>query len=145
MEGSDDVVSDNVELLETSEETLGGGDIVDITETEDVGVLHMSQGFSVDGEHEVGIGVDQTSINEVLVGLGGWDDVKVVVPFALFFTGLEVSESGSLGGLVDLNQVPVVVDVNTSTLDLILDELISLFKVLGEDGVGIHDGERVLG
>lgn len=145
LESSDDVVSDNVDLMETTKEGLGCGDVIDITQTEDVGVFIMSQGFSVDGEHVVGFSVDQARIYQNLMRFAGRNDVEVVVLSGLFLTGLDVSEDGSLGCFINLDQIPSVVDINTNLLGFGLDEGISLLEVLGELIVGIHDSERVLG
>lgn len=50
------VVSNNVDLVESSPESFGGGNIVHISDTENIGVFLMLKSFMIDIEHVVGFG-----------------------------------------------------------------------------------------
>jgi len=51
-----EVVSDDVDLVESSPEGFGGGHVVDISDTENVGVFLVLEGFVVNVQHEIRLG-----------------------------------------------------------------------------------------
>jgi len=136
-------VSNDVELVETVPEALGSGDVVNLTQTEDVLIFLVSESGSVDFEQAVLIG--KASISEQCGGLGGRDDVQVVVFLYSLFTSCSVFESGFEGLFVDLNELGVELYVYAVLLEVLLDELVSSVEVLAESVVGIGNGEVVDG
>lgn len=138
-----EVVSDDVKLIETVPEALGGGDVVDLTETKDVLVFSMSQSGTVDVQQTVVGG--EARFGEELSGLGRGNDVHIVIVLDGSFTSGNVFE-GSLEVLfVDFNELGAELDINCVFLKIFLNELISNIKVFAEGIVGVGDGESVDG
>lgn len=73
------VVSDDVHLMEPTPESLGGGDVVDISDTEDVAVLLVSEGVWVDVQEEVAFFGREARFDEGWVWLAWGDEVQVVI------------------------------------------------------------------
>jgi len=138
-----EIVSNNVELIETVPEALGGGDVVNFTETKDVLVFSMSQSGTVDVQQAVFRG--ETRFGEELSGLGGGNDVHVVVVLDGSFTSSDIFEGGLVVLLVDFNELGVKLDIDGVFLKIFLNELISNIKVFAEAVVGVGDGESVDG
>ena len=139
-----EIVSDNVELIETVPETLGGGDVVDLTETKDVLVFSMSQSGTVDVQQAVGTS-GEARFGKELSGSGGGNDVHVVVVSDGLFTSVDIFKGSLEVLLVDSNELGTELDVDGVFLKIFLNELIGNVKVLAESVVGIGDGESVDG
>lgn len=139
-----EIVSNNVELIETVPETLGGGDIVDLTETKDVLILSMSQSGTVNVQQAIGSG-GKTRFSEESLGLGGGNDVHIVVVSDGSFASADIFEGSLEVLLVDFNELGAELDVNGVFLKIFLNELISNIEVLAEGVVGVGDGESVDG
>lgn len=145
LEVSGNVVSHNRELGESSPEGLGGGDVVDVSQTEDVLVLSVSESSGIDIEHPVGLSSGESGIDERGVRLGGDESVEVVVGSLLTLLGVDILEGGSLGVHVNSDESPAVLNLDSELVDLLLDELVGDFEVLNELVVSVYDGEGVLG
>jgi hypothetical protein len=139
-----EIVSNNVELIESVPETLGGGDVVNLTETKDVLVFSMSQSGTVDVQQAV-LTSGETRFGKELSGSGGGNDVHVVVVSDGSFTSGNIFESGLEGLLVDFNELGAELDIDGVFLKIFLNELISNVEILAESVVGIGDGESVDG
>jgi len=138
-----EVVSNNVELIETVPETLGGGDVVDLTETKDVLVFSMSQSGTVNVQQTVVGG--EARFGEELSGLGGGNDVHIVVVSDGSFTSGNIFEGSLEGLLVDFNELGAELDIDGVFLKIFLNELISDIEIFAEAVVGVGDGESVDG
>lgn len=136
---SDKVVSDDVNLLPSSEEGLGGWDIIDVSETEDVVVLLVSEGLDIDVQESV-LG-EETSLLEEWVGLSGDDGVQVVIVSLFGLSGSDILDGDLELVLVDLDEVLSVLDSDSLLLEFLLDELISSIIVLDEFVIGVQDGQ----
>jgi len=133
-----------VELVETVPEALGGGDFVDLTETKDVLVFSMSQSGTVNFQ-QTGLVAGEARFGKELSGLGGGNDVHVVVVSDGSFASGNIFEGGLEGFLVDFNELGAELDVNGVFLKIFLNELISNVEILAEGLVGVEDGESVDG
>lgn len=139
VEVSDEVVSDDVDLLPSSEEGLGGGEVVDVSETEDVVVLVVAEGLVVDVQESV-LG-EEAGLLEEGVRLGGDQGVEVIVVSVFDFSASDVLDGDFELVLVDLDEVLSVLDSDSLFLEFLLDELVGGVIVLDELVVGVQDGE----
>lgn len=136
-----EVVSDDVELIETIPKTFCSWDVVDLTETENVLVSSMSQSGTINVEEIAGFWSSETRFGEELLWLGWWNDVEVVVLSGLLGTSLDVFKGGSEVNFINFDQFRAVFDLNSVLLEVFLDELISNLEMFAEVVVGIDDGE----
>lgn len=139
-----EIVSNNVELVETVPEALGGGDFVDLTETKDVLVFSMSQSGAVNFQ-QTGLVAGEARFGKELSGLGGGNDVHVVIVSDGSFTSGDVFEGSLEVFLVDFNELGAELDVDGVFLKIFLNELVSNVEILAEGLVGVEDGESVDG
>lgn len=139
-----EIVSNNVELIETVPEALGGGDFVDLTETKDVLVFSMSQSGAVNFQ-QTGLVAGEARFGKELSGLGGGNDVHVVIVSDGSFTSGDVFEGSLEVFLVDFNELGAELDVDGVFLKIFLNELVSNIEILAEGLVGVEDGESVDG
>jgi len=139
-----EVVSNNVELVETVPEALGGGDFVDLTETKDVLVFSMSQSGTVNFQ-QTGLVAGEARFGKELSGSGGGNDVHVVVVSDGSFASGNIFEGGLEGFLVDFDELGAELDIDGVFLKIFLNELISNVEILAEGLVGVEDGESVDG
>jgi len=138
------VVSNNVELVETVPEALGGGDVVDLTETKDILVFSMSQSGTVNFQ-QTSLVAAEARFGKELSGSSGGNDVHVVVVFDCSFASGNIFEGSLEGFLVDFNELGAELDVDGVFLKIFLNELISNVEILAEGLVGVEDGESVDG
>jgi len=117
------VVSDNCKLIPTSPESLGSRKISAITESEDIGVFLMLEGLVVNVQESVG--VSQTSLFEEILFFAGNNGVQVVIISNTLLACFSVDESSFLFILRDLNELGVILNVNSSFSTLLLDQSIS--------------------
>ena len=111
-----DVVSQNCHLAEPAVEGLGGGDVGDITETENVivGLVLESGGIDV----EISSGVGKSCLREDWVGGGGHERVEVAV--------LPLDQLPSLPVLEDCH----IIVLNYAWLTLLTSTKVRLFSML---------------
>lgn len=88
-------------LMETRPEIFGSGEVADITQSEDIFVFLVLEGFMVNIEEVVGSGGGKSGIHQTLVMGSGHQGVKGLVRFGHESSGFLVLEHGLLGVLLD--------------------------------------------
>ena len=143
VQGSFNIVTDDMKLTEASVESLGGGQIGDIAETEDIAEFIMLEGELVNIKETVA--GSEACISQESVGLLLEKGVQVVVGSLTFLAGFYIFENGGVGFLFDFHQLQSVLDVNVALFEFGLDKAVSSCVVVAESVVGIDDCEsRVL-
>ena len=112
VQGSFNIVADDVKLTEASIESLGGGQVGDITESEDVAELIMLEGELVNIEEA--IAGREACISKDTVGLLLEKRIQIVVGSLAFLAGFDVFENGGVGFLLDFHQLQSVLDVDVA-------------------------------
>lgn len=116
VESALDVVPQNCDLAEPAVEGLGGGDVGDIAETEDVIIGLVLQGGGIDVEISSGVG--KSRFRENWVGGGGHERVEVAV--------LPLDQLSSLAVLEDRH----ILVLNNPRLTLLTSTKVRLFSML---------------
>lgn len=137
------IVANDVQLVETGEECLGGGNIGHIAQTEHILELPVLQSMMVD--IELTSAVSQTSLGQNRISLGFQERVEGAVGSFDGLASFHVLEHGSLALLLDFNQLESVLHIDVPLLALLPDELVSAGVVVAEGVVGIDDREPGVG
>jgi len=82
-----EIVSDNMNLMESSPESFGGGQVTAITNSENILVSSVLKSFMVDIQHVVRFSGGESRSHEVFMRFAGHHLIKVVVFSGLSFSG----------------------------------------------------------
>lgn len=98
-----EIVSDDMNLMESSPESFGGGQVAAITDTENILVSSVLKSFVVNIQHVVGFSGGESGGNKVFVRSAGHHLIKVVVISSFSSSSFGVLKNSSLGFFINFD------------------------------------------